>query len=339
MEDTAFYVYNRLVSLNEVGGDPAGFGATADQFHRFSQMRQDRWPLPYRRFRRTTRGASEDVRARINVLSEIPQEWFERVERWRGWNACHRVSVDDLVAPDANEEYLLYQTLVGAWPLEVAERAVPREFVERIQNYMVKAGHEAKRHSSWINPDPDYDNAIRAFVGLILDERSGHRFWTISGHSRREVSHFGLLNSLGQTLLKLAAPGVADTFQGCELWDFSLVDPDNRRPVDYGLWERMLGDLKPRSRKSAAARMRLCRKLPRARTTAGSSSISITVPFCVPRPPRTFHDRRLSPAGSARRKVGQRARVLARERRDPSRRGDTPPLGRIACGSIELRRN
>ena len=138
---------------------------------------------------------------------------------------------------------------------------MPREFVERIQNYMVKAGHEAKRHSSWINPDPDYDNAIRAFVGLILDERSGQPFLDDFRAFEREVSHFGLLNSLGQTLLKLAAPGVADTFQGCELWDFSLVDPDNRRPVDYGLRERMLGDLKRAIEKECGARMRLCREL------------------------------------------------------------------------------
>ncbi len=261
MEDTAFYVYNRLVSLNEVGGDPAALGSTTDDFHRFSQARQARWPLALSPLSTHDTKRSEDVRARINVLSEIPQEWFERVERWRRWNAHHRPSVDDLVAPDANEEYLLYQTLVGAWPLEAAEREVPREFVERIQNYMVKAGHEAKRHSSWINPDPEYDDAIRAFVGLILDERSGQPFLDDFRAFEREVSHFGLLNSLGQTMLKLAAPGVVDTFQGTELWDFSLVDPDNRRPVDYSLRERMLKDLKRAIEAEPGTRTRLCREL------------------------------------------------------------------------------
>jgi (1->4)-alpha-D-glucan 1-alpha-D-glucosylmutase len=261
VEDTAFYVYNRLVSLNEVGGDPAAFGSTTAHFHGFCQARQGHWPFALSPLSTHDTKRSEDVRARINVLSEIPEEWFRRLERWRGWNARHRRAVDDLFAPDANEEYLLYQTLVGAWPLGTSAHAVPRDFVERIQNYMVKAGHEAKRHSSWINPDQDYDDAIRAFVGLILDERSGQPFLDDFRAFQREVSGLGLLNSLGQTLLKLAAPGVVDTFQGCELWDFSLVDPDNRRPVDYSLRQSILGDLKRAIEAEPGTRTPLCREL------------------------------------------------------------------------------
>ena len=261
VEDTAFYVYNRLASLNEVGGDPAVFGSTTADFHAFSQARQTHWPVALSPLSTHDTKRSEDVRARINVLSEIPEEWFGRIDRWRRWNADHRKDVDDLVAPDANEEYLLYQTLVGAWPLGLAEHAVPRDFVERIQNYMVKAGHEAKRHSSWINPNQDYDDAIRAFVAKILDERSAQPFLDDFRTFQRDVSRLGLLNSLSQTLLKLAAPGVVDTFQGSELWDFSLVDPDNRRPVDYSLRQSMLGDLKRAIEAEPGDRTRLCRGL------------------------------------------------------------------------------
>ena len=206
---------------------------------------------------------SEDVRARINVLSEIPQQWFERVNHWRSCNAHHRATVDDLIAPDANEEYLLYQTLVGAWPLEsdAQKGGVPADFVERIQNYMVKAGHEAKRHSSWLNPDTAYDEAIRSFVAVILDERSSQPFLDDFRTFQRRVSHFGLFNSLCQTLVKLVAPGVADTFQGTEIWDFSLVDPDNRRPVNIELRQRMLGAVKQAIAAQPGDRSQLCREL------------------------------------------------------------------------------
>ena len=145
--------------------------------------------------------------------------------------------------PDANEEYLLYQTLVGAWPLETAATENHAEFVERIKAYMLKALHEAKVHSSWINPDADYDQAVQEFVGLILDEELSRAFLDDFRSFQRRVSHLGLFNSLSQTLLKLASPGVPDTYQGTELWDFSLVDPDNRRPVDYPRRAEMLRQL------------------------------------------------------------------------------------------------
>jgi (1->4)-alpha-D-glucan 1-alpha-D-glucosylmutase len=148
------------------------------------------------------------------------------------------------MVPDANEEYLLYQTLVGAWPLEPDSSEVSGAFVQRIQAYLLKALHEAKVHTSWINPDPDYDNAVVEFVRRILDEGTNRIFLDDFRAFQGKISHFGLFNSLSQTLLKLAAPGVPDTYQGTELWDFSLVDPDNRRPVDYARRRRMLQDLR-----------------------------------------------------------------------------------------------
>ena len=168
------------------------------------------------------------------------------MERWSRLNEPHRKARvdDDQAIPDANEEYLLYQTLVGAWPLEPYGPEEYAEFVERIQDYMLKALHEAKVHTSWINPNAEYDEAIREFVGRILDEGSNAAFLDDFRGFQRRVSHYGLFNSLSQTLLKLASPGVPDTYQGTELWDFSLVDPDNRRPVDYERRRRMLQDLR-----------------------------------------------------------------------------------------------
>ncbi len=261
VEDTAFYVYNRLVSLNEVGGDPASFGSTLAHFHQSRQARGSRWPFTLSPLSTHDTKRSEDVRARINVLSELPEEWFSAVRRWSSWNAHHRPEVDELVAPDSSEEVLLYQTLIGAWPVDSADRALPQDFVERIQSYMVKAVHEAKRHSSWINPDNDYDGAIREFVIRILDEQTGQPFLDDFRKFERRLSNLGLLNSLSQTLLKLTAAGVADTFQGSEIWDFSLVDPDNRRPVDYGVRQKMLEDLKRAIPTDPGGRAQFCRQL------------------------------------------------------------------------------
>src|SRR5437870_1968248 len=173
---------------------------------------------------------SEDVRARINVLSEIPQEWRRRVGRWQRLNRRHRIVVDGTPAPGPNEEYLLYQTLVGAWPIST----------ERLREYALKAMHEAKVHTSWINPNPKYDEAIAAFVAAILEPRGSREFLRDLTAFAARVAWFGALNSLAQTLVKVTAPGVPDFYQGTELWDLSLVDPDNRRPVDWALRERLL---------------------------------------------------------------------------------------------------
>ncbi len=243
IEDTAFYVYNRLVSLNEVGGEPARFGVGPEALHAYDAARQARWPYSMSPLSTHDTKRSEDVRARINVLSEMPDEWRQAVQRWARLNEPHRVTLEESPAPDPDEEYLLYQTLIGAWPLEPYSAEEYAAFVRRVEAYMEKALHEAKVHTSWINPNEEYDKAVHEFVARILDEGAGRAFLDDFRAFQRRVSHYGLFNSLAQTLLRLTCPGVPDTYQGTELWDFSLVDPDNRRPVDYECRRRLLGEL------------------------------------------------------------------------------------------------
>ena len=234
LEDTTFYIYNRLLSLNEVGGDPSRFGTPPQAVHEYQQARQARWPYAMSSLSTHDTKRSEDVRARLNVLSELSQEWQECVTRWRIFNEAHRTVVDDAPAPDANEEYLIYQTLIGAWPLEPYDAAEYAGFVERIQAYLGKALREAKVHTSWINPHEAYDDAVRQFLARILDEQTSPRFSQRSADISEQSQSLWLAQfKLSQTLLKIASPGVPDTYQGSEMWDFSLVDPDNRRPVDY----------------------------------------------------------------------------------------------------------
>ena len=232
-EDTALYRYHRLVSLNEVGGEPHRFGTPLAEFHAAMAARQAETPhgLSATATHDTKRG--EDVRARINVLSEIPTEWRARVARWQRLNRKHKTMVDGQPVPGAREEYLLYQTLVGAWPIDR----------ERLQAYLLKAVHEAKERTSWVNPNPRYDEALARFVEAVLDPRRSRQFLRdlIVFHER--VAPFGIFNSLAQVLVKIAAPGVPDFYQGTELWDLSLVDPDNRRPVDFDRRRRLLDDL------------------------------------------------------------------------------------------------
>ena len=232
-EDTVLYRFNRLVSLNEVGGDPSRFGAALGEFHAENAERRRRSPhaLSATATHDTKRG--EDVRTRINVLSEIPAEWRGRVQAWQRLNRKHRTVVDGAPAPGANTEYLIYQTLVGAWPIDA----------ERLRAYMLKALREAKVHTSWINPNTRYDEAIAKFVDIILDPARSSAFLDDFTAFQARVAHFGALSSLGQVLIKLTAPGVPDFYQGAELWDLSLVDPDNRRPVDWDLRARLLQEL------------------------------------------------------------------------------------------------
>lgn len=232
VEDTAFYRYNRLVSLNEVGGDPGRAGVTPDEFHRWCATRLRDWPSGLSTTSTHDTKRSEDVRARIHVLSEMPRAWHAAVRRWHGWNRRHLRAVDGRPAPDRNDEYLLYQTLAGAWPLD-DPRADLIEFTRRIQEYMVKAAREAKVHTSWISPNEAYDEALRAFVARVLDVAHSDRFLADFRAWHPPIARLGMVNALARTVLKLAAPGVPDFYQGTELWDFSLVDPDNRRPVDW----------------------------------------------------------------------------------------------------------
>jgi (1->4)-alpha-D-glucan 1-alpha-D-glucosylmutase len=177
---------------------------------------------------------SEDVRARINVLSEIPELWSLRVRNWKRSNRSYKQTVNDKPAPSPNDEYLIYQTLVGAWPVEPMQDGKDWEtFRSRIDNYILKAMREAKQNTSWINQNKDYEDAVSAFVGELLRPGADNRFLRDFAPFQKRIARVALWNGLSQTLLKLASPGVPDIYQGTELWDLSLVDPDNRRPVDY----------------------------------------------------------------------------------------------------------
>jgi len=226
VEDSAFYCFNRLVSLNEVGGDPGLFGTSPKDFHRYCARVQKTRPHTMLASSTHDTKRSEDVRARISLLSEIPEAWEQAIARWSTVNARHRTSG----WPDANAEYLLYQTMVGAWPLDQ----------DRLQAYMQKACREAKQHTSWVSPDEQYEGAMRKFVDSLY----------ASDAFRRDLKEFvrplvepGRTNSLSQVLLKLTSPGIPDMYQGSELWDLSLVDPDNRRPVDYTLRRELLSEV------------------------------------------------------------------------------------------------
>ena len=244
-EDTALYIYNRLASLNEVGGDPLQFGISVHTFHERMRQRRAHWPASICATSTHDTKRSEDVRARISVLSEIPQVWKTRVQRWSQLNKGYKTEVDGTLAPDRNEEYLLYQTLIGAWPFPTLDDDEYRNFNDRIQAYMAKALKEAKIHTSWVNPNYAYDQAVRDFIEHILARSGPNPFLADFLPFHREIARYGVYNSLSQVLLKIAAPGIPDFYQGTELWDFSLVDPDNRRPVDYGTRTGFLEDFQP----------------------------------------------------------------------------------------------
>jgi len=232
IEDTAIYVYNRLLSLNEVGSDPTRFGLDPAAVHEWMAGRRKRSPaaLSTTSTHDTKRG--EDVRARLNVLSEIPGAWKAAVMKWRTANRRFKIDVGGTLAPDANEEYLLYQTLVGVWPFET-DLETQLAFQERIVAYMSKAMREAKVHTSWLSPNEEYEMAVERFVRAILDRRRSNAFLQAFEPLQALVAQLGIYNSLAQLLIKITAPGVPDFYQGSELWELNLVDPDNRRQVDY----------------------------------------------------------------------------------------------------------
>jgi (1->4)-alpha-D-glucan 1-alpha-D-glucosylmutase len=261
MEDTAFYNYNRLVSLNEVGGDPRRFGVSVAAFHEANLHRAADWPHAMLATSTHDSKRSEDVRARIDVLSELAPEWRRRVERWRRLNRSRRRRLESLEAPTPNDEYLLYQTLVGAWPDGYGEGAVAGAFAERIERYLVKVVREEKAVSSWLNPNEEYEAAFTAFARALVTPGENRRFLAAFLPFQREVAWFGRLNALSQTLLKLTAPGVPDIYQGCELWDLSLVDPDNRRPVDFAARSEALSALEAAAASGSGALSRLAADL------------------------------------------------------------------------------
>ncbi|MBI1997917.1 MAG: malto-oligosyltrehalose synthase [Deltaproteobacteria bacterium] len=246
VEDTAFYVYNRLISLNEVGGDPEHFGISLEDFHRQNAARRRHWPHSMLTCTTHDTKRSEDVRARINALSEIPADWESALGRWSLMNVPRKTEVDGQLAPDRNDEYLLYQTLLGTWPDETLTHKEFDDYRERIAAYMQKAIKEAKVHTSWVNPNESYDRAVDDFVRKVLDSDTANDFITDFTCLHCRIAYAGMLNSISQTLLKITSPGVPDFYQGTELWDLSLVDPDNRRPVDFAKRKMLLEELKRR---------------------------------------------------------------------------------------------
>jgi (1->4)-alpha-D-glucan 1-alpha-D-glucosylmutase len=251
VEDTALYRYNRLVCLNEVGCDPGSFGGAVDEFHAHNRRQREWYPRTMTTTATHDTKRGEDLRARLAVLSELPDEWRRAVSAWSRMARPHRTEVDGELAPSRNDAYLFYQTVVGALPLdELGEGdAVPPAFVDRVAAYMEKATREAKEHTSWISADPEYDAAVQKFVREMLAHPG---FCGPAAALARKIALHGAVNGLAQLCLRLASPGVPDTYQGGELWNFSLVDPDNRRPVDYERRRQALADIKARASDPAA---------------------------------------------------------------------------------------
>lgn len=249
VEDTAFYRYHVLVSANDVGGHPSRLGVTPAEFHDANAARRESWPAAMMTTATHDTKRGEDTRMRINVLSEIPEAWRRAVSEWMRTNGRHRTRVGGAWAPDRNDEYLFYQTLVGVWPCAPANAPVPEradpDLVARVSAYMQKAVREAKVHTSWIDEDHEYGRAVSHFVEQTLGGPGAARFLRSLVPFQRRVADAGMINSLAQLVLKLAAPGVADCYQGNELWDLNLVDPDNRRDVDFPLRRQLLAGLMP----------------------------------------------------------------------------------------------
>jgi (1->4)-alpha-D-glucan 1-alpha-D-glucosylmutase len=245
MEDTAFYIYNRLLSLNEVGGEPDRFGVSPAVLHRTLRRRVEQWPRAMLSTSSHDSKRSEDMRARISVLSELPVEWATAVSRWSRLNRSRRRRIGGKpgrLAPDRNDEYGLYQQLIGSWPLDPGP-GEHEAYVERIAAATLKAVREAKVHSSWITPEPAYEAAVTGFVRAILLDEPRNRFLADFRPFQQRIARVAVFNSLSQLLIKMAAPGVPDIYQGEEVWRYSLVDPDNRRPVDWERRRRLLDEL------------------------------------------------------------------------------------------------
>ena len=243
VEDTSFYRFNRLVSLNEVGGDSDQFGTSVKAFHRANAERLTHWPDTMLAGSTHDNKRSADVRARIDFIAEMPAAWRLRMRRWSRINRARKRPVDDQSAPSRNDEYLLYQTLVGTFPTGELDSEALTHYRERIEAYMVKAAREAKLHTSWLSVNEEYESAVKGFVAALLDGAASNAFLSDLRSTAGPFAWFGALNSVSMALLHFTAPGVPDIYQGNEIVDLSLVDPDNRRPVDYDLRAAMLREL------------------------------------------------------------------------------------------------
>jgi (1->4)-alpha-D-glucan 1-alpha-D-glucosylmutase len=252
-EDTVLYVYNRLLSLNEVGGSPDRFGIPLGDFHRFSHRRTDLFPHSINATATHDAKRGEDVRARLNVLSEIPDEWNRKIRLWSRMNKGKKRRLNGTRVPDRNDEYFLYQTLVGAFPFQ--EEEYP-SFVERMKRYIVKSVREAKIYTAWLKPDLDYEEAYVTFMQEIFDPSESNPFLREFLSFQKKIAHYGIFNSLSQTLLKYTSPGIPDLYQGTELWDLSLVDPDNRRPVDFAMRKKILEEIASREKENGLEMVR-----------------------------------------------------------------------------------
>jgi len=244
VEDTAHYLYNRLVSLNEVGSDPATFGFAPSAFHGASADRAAHWPHTLLATSTHDNKRSEDVRLRIDVISEMPAAWRLLLRRWKSLNRMKRKTREGRPAPSRNDEYLLYQTLLGTFPPGALDDAALEDYCGRIERYMFKAAREAKDRTSWISPNEDYEQALAGFVNALLGRSQHNPFLEDLRAQASTAAWFGALNSLSMALVKYSSPGVPDLYQGNELIDYSLVDPDNRRPVDYVLRRRLLEEVR-----------------------------------------------------------------------------------------------
>jgi (1->4)-alpha-D-glucan 1-alpha-D-glucosylmutase len=242
VEDTAFYRHIAVTSLSEVGGEPKRAATSVEEFHRQTLARVRDWPRSMIATTTHDTKRTEDVRARLMVISEIPAEWRKALSRWTRWNRKFRSEVDGLPAPSRNDEWLFYQSLLGIWPLSPPNAEERRELIRRLQGYMEKGIREAKLRTSWISPNTAYDEAVQGFVSKVLEDPDS-RFAADFQAFADSIIASGLWNSLSQTLLKLTSPGSPDIYQGQELWDFSLVDPDNRRPVDYDQRKWLLAEV------------------------------------------------------------------------------------------------
>lgn len=236
VEDTAFYTYNRLISLNEVGGDPAVYGFSKSDLHTFFAKRSQEWPLAMSASSTHDTKRSEDSRARIGVLSECAAQWEEKLRAWEAVNYKFKTNVDGQMMPESSTEYFLYQSLIGAWPQTMSSFD---RFVDRTVAFMEKAIREAKTHTSWRNPSLEYEQAVKQFVRRILNQSGNKAFVSDFGAFHRSIDVYGMLNSLSAVVIKYTAPGVPDTYQGTEVWNYSYVDPDNRRPVDFSRLDKI----------------------------------------------------------------------------------------------------